>query len=510
MPNAFAFFVLFSYPIVVMVLFRRLPVPTALIWSILMGYLFLPESTEIDLPLLPAIDKTLVPSLVAGLMCWITPSPMQTQDSPAKRVSTQRRRALTTRGSPDSNTKFNQTIRQSWAANGFIAILLIAPFGVVLTNADWVVVGPRIIPGLRIYDAFSMILDTGVMILPFLLARKHLTTQQAHLQLLRAFVGAALVYSLFILIEVRLSPQFHRWIYGFHAHSFAQQIRNDGFRPMVFIQHGLRVGLFVLLAVVAALTLFKIRAEARNASGKLRNSGASPAVDKGLPIQIMLYLLVILFLCKTLGTLMIAAVVVPFLLLAGPQKWRFLAVIFAVLVLLYPMARSAGVVPVDLVYDFALSVNADRAQSFGFRLFNEEMLLDRAAQKPLWGWGGWGRSLIYDPSNGNLMSTTDGTWVIVFGVSGWLGYVATFGLLTSPIFAYLVVRGPLRTSIASQGLCILLAINLVDLIPNSGLTPVTWMVAGALLGRFERREQEEPSTSPQHRSASVEPRRVIS
>ena len=70
-PNAFAYLVLLSYPIVVIILFRRLPVPKALIWSILAGYLFLPEGTEVDLPLLPAINKTLIPSLMAGLMCWM-------------------------------------------------------------------------------------------------------------------------------------------------------------------------------------------------------------------------------------------------------------------------------------------------------------------------------------------------------------------------------------------------------------------------------------------------------
>ncbi|MCK0093980.1 O-antigen ligase family protein [Yoonia sp. F2084L] len=496
MPNTFAFIVLFSFPIVVIVLFRRLPLEQALIWSILSGYLFLPELTEVDLPLLPALDKTLVPSLMAGIMCLMAKPHAQLRRGAAR---PQRGAAAV----PDSETVAATVPRQSKLANLCILVLFIAPVGIVMTNADWVNAGIRMIAGLRTYDIFSMMLSTAVMLLPFLLARRYLNTHEAHMRLLWALVIGALVYSLLILVEIRLSPQLHRWLYGFHAHQFGQQVRGDGFRPMVFIQHGLRVGLFILLAVIAAFTLYRIHASHKPVAGRLGRGVTLPAGDKGLPFYVACYLFVILILCKTLGALAIACIFVPFMLLAKPHQWRYLAAAFAFIVLLYPMVRSAGLAPVEQIHELALAINEERAQSFKFRLDNEDILLARAAEKPLLGWGGWGRNLLYSQWDGRVTSVPDGMWVIIFGVSGWVGYLAQFGLLTLPIFAYFFSRGELRNSIASQGLCLILVANLIDLIPNSGLTPLTWLLAGALLGRFERRPHVRDTKSVQRATLST-------
>lgn len=490
MPNTFAFIVLFSFPIVVIVLFRRLPLEQALIWSVLSGYLFLPELTEVDLPLLPALDKVLVPSVVAGIMCLL-----------AKPHLTQRRgTARLPRGTaslPDGGAVARPLPRQSKIANICILVLFIAPVGIVMTNADWVNAGIRMIPGLRTYDIFSIMLSTAVMLLPFLLARRYLNTHEAHMHLLWALVIGALVYSLLILVEIRLSPQMHRWVYGFHAHQFGQQVREGGFRATVFIQHGLRVGLFVLMALLAACTLYKIHTSQNKTTVGSTRLTTPVSSDKGLPFYVVCYLFAILFISKTLGAFAIACIFVPFILLAKPHQWRYLAAAFAFMVLLYPMVRTAGLVPVDQIHELVLSINEDRAQSFRFRLDNEDILLDRAAEKPLLGWGSWGRNLLYSPWDGRVITIPDGTWVFVFGASGWVGYLAQFGLLTMPVFAYFFSRGELRNSVASQGLCLILVANLIDLIPNSGLTPMTWLIAGALLGRFERRTHERDSRSVQ-------------
>src|SRR6056297_3988588 len=71
MSNSFADIVLYSWPIVVYILFQRLPLREALVWSIVAGYLLLPLRTGFDLPALPPVDKNLVPALMAGLMCYL-------------------------------------------------------------------------------------------------------------------------------------------------------------------------------------------------------------------------------------------------------------------------------------------------------------------------------------------------------------------------------------------------------------------------------------------------------
>jgi hypothetical protein len=86
---------------------------------------------------------------------------------------------------------------------------------------------------------------------------------------------------------------------------------------------------------------------------------------------------------------------------------------------------------------------------------------------------------------GRLVSVRDGTWILALGQHGWVGLISLLGLLTMPIL--LLARRSLRSPLtaATSGLCVVLAANLIDLVPNSGLTPITWMMAGALIGHLE-------------------------
>ncbi len=76
-------------------------------------------------------------------------------------------------------------------------------------------------------------------------------------QLAVALLLAGLVYMPFCLLEIRLSPQFHNWVYGFYQHEFQQTIREGGaFRPMVFMQHGLAVAMFMACATLVGAWLW--------------------------------------------------------------------------------------------------------------------------------------------------------------------------------------------------------------------------------------------------------------
>lgn len=52
----------------------------------------------------------------------------------------------------------------------------------------------------------------------------------------------------------------------------------------------------------------------------------------------------------------------------------------------------------------------------------------------MFGWGGWGRPLFYDPYDGRISSVPDGQWIIWLGARGIWGYLAQFLLLLVPIF----------------------------------------------------------------------------
>ena len=76
-------------------------------------------------------------------------------------------------------------------------------------------------------------------------------------------------------------------------------------------------------------------------------------------------------------------------------------------------------------------------------------------------------------------------WIIVLGLKGWVGYLAQFGLLTVPVFLLWFHRRRYEIGMESSVLAVILAANLVDMIPNSSNLTLTWLLAGALWGRLE-------------------------
>src|SRR5262245_19095250 len=128
-------------------------------------------------------------------------------------------------------------------------MMLISPFITAQLNSDPIQIGTTSLPGIGQYDAFSAVVAQFIFFLPFLLGRQILHSSADTHEVLQVLVVAGLFYSLAILFEIRMSPQLYTWIYGYFPHSFAQQMRDGGFRPVVFIGHGLVVAFFAMATV---------------------------------------------------------------------------------------------------------------------------------------------------------------------------------------------------------------------------------------------------------------------
>jgi hypothetical protein len=443
MPNLVAYFALFAWPLVALGLFRIMPLQRALVWTVVGGHLLLPSATFVELPVIPALDRSSVVSLSALVLCLIFGRKSNLPGTEGK--------------------AFGRFV--IWTLGG------IAVFGVILTalfNSETLIYGPRYIPGLTAKDAAGMMITTALTLVPFWLGLRYLNTSEGHIELLKALALGGVVYSLPALVEIRLSPQLHVWIYGFFQHDFGQHIRQGGFRPVVFMPHGLVLGIFFCAAFLSALTLFK----------EARRTGA-PAFGW---FYAAVWLFLVLFVSKNFGALAIGIVISGFILFTGRRVQTIFAVTVAVVVLIFPLLRGAGWIPVDTIVEHVEGIEQDRAGSLRFRFINEEALLERANEKPLFGWGSWGRNQIYDPGDGRMTSVTDGVWVIFIGAFGWLGYIARFGLLAMPIIYYAAYRRALGPSYATQGLVLVLCCALIDLIPNSGLVVYVWLLSGAIAG----------------------------
>lgn len=434
---------LILWPLVALGFFRLLPFHAAVAAALIGGYLLLPHAGGWNLPLVPTINKTLVASLTAALLAMafaqagkVTSQPGWMPRSPVMAV--------------------------------LVIMLVLSGFGTALTNGDPIVTGGPVLPGLRPYDAFSSAAYMLVLILPFLIARKYFATGESHRTLLIVLALAGLAYSLPALFEIRMSPQLSRWIYGYFPHSFAQHVRDGGFRPVVFLYHALTLGIFLACAALAAFGLWRID---RSKYRKLWLLGG-------------LWLLMTVALGKTFGALAIIVVVVPFLLFLPLRMLILAAAAVATVFTLYPVLRASGLVPTQFVVESFERVAPARVGSLEFRLRQEDMLLEKAKQRPVFGWGGWGRGRVYD-ERGRDISVTDGQWIISFSNGGWVRYAAEYGILSFAVFVLALRWRRYALHPATAILSVVLAAHMIDMIPNPSLTNITMFLAGALAGRLE-------------------------
>ncbi len=394
----------------------------------------LPVNTVFDLPGLPPLDKTSIPNLSILICCLLFVG--------GKRL-----------------VAFRDPIILILAS-----AFVISPFLTAYYNSEGLSYAQRILPPMTMYDAAAQAVENCLAIVPIIAAASLIDNEARRAYLIRSIMISVLVYSVPMIVEMRLSPQLHRWVYGYFPHSFGQQIRDGGFRPVVFLGHGLLVAIFCAMGLIASLAVW------RSSQGRVRRRAAYSAA----------YLLILLILCRSLGALLLAVACALLLIVFRQNRVAIVSAVGCLMVLLYPAVRAANVIPLGEIAAIVDVYSTDRAGSLGVRIENEDQLLGRAALKPLVGWGSWGRNRIYSNKDGSDLSITDGTWIISYSSWGWIGYLSFFGLLCLPAIKLLG-----NVKIHNQGtrasLALILLVNLLDSVPNSSIRPITWMLSGALL-----------------------------
>lgn len=453
-PNLFAFAALLAWPLVAVWLYRTYPIGRATIWTILGGFLLLPVGTEFKFEMIPAFDKGSIPNLAALLGCILV----------ARRLP-----------------------RLGYGlglAEVLILMLLVGPFITSSLNTDDISAGRFVFSGVGYYDALSAVASQFLAFIPFILARQFLREASDTTDILRALTIAGLAYSLPILFEFRMSPQLHTWTYGYFPSAWIQQVRDGGFRPVVFIGHGLGLAFFFTTTVVASAALWRMRTR----------------ITRFPPVGLTAYLGGVLVLCKSLGPVIYSAVLVPLIRWATLRTQLRLAVVLVCISLAYPTLRTIDLVPTSFLLDTAESISEERAKSLQTRFQNEQVLLDHASKRVWFGWGRFGRNRAIDPDSVDFRIITDGYWVILVGVFGLVGFVSVFGLLALSVFrarSALRFADPNSDGIALAALALIVAVNMIDLLPNASLTPWTWLMAGALLGRAEALRSAARRRAPQ-------------
>jgi hypothetical protein len=315
--------------------------------------------------------------------------------------------------------------------------------------------------------SLNQIVSWGI---PYSIGRLYFPTTDGLNELAFAFVIAGLVYLPLVLLEVRFSPNLHYWIYGSHQHSFGQTRRLGGFRPMVFMQHGLAVALFMGTACLCGIYLWW--------KATLRPILSLP------PILIVISLIIGTLLCKSSYAIILTCLSSGILLMSGRLNTKLLIIGLAIVAPTYLFSRLFLGWDAQILRDVANSMGEEREGSLAVRL-NSENALIKWVQPHLY----FGRARLEELMNAPREAwgrfIPDGFWVIALGKYGLLGLVSSYCVMLAPVFVFLrrISVDHMFTSKFSGAtvLCVVLAMYALDNLLNAMHNPIYIFVAGGLI-----------------------------
>jgi hypothetical protein len=425
--------------------FRRLPGPIAVLVITVIGTLFLPEvqSTQNNPDAPEAVGVPLVKLTKNNVISY----------------------ALLLGSFVCDRRRWAQ-VQPRWYDLPILAWCL-APFFASITN------------DLGVYDGGAGILSRIVMWgVPYWMGRLYLSSREGLLAWSVALVIGGLIYIPLAVFEVRMSPQLHVWVYGFFPHDFKQMMRDGSFRPTVFMEHALTLTQFFAAATLAAWWLWY--------TGTFRKVTLHrwwQPVSLGMLAALLGAATV---LCRSYGPLVLGMTGIAAL---AATRWLRSAIPLLVLILIPPIYLALRYTEAwdgqELVAFARQNLNEERAVSLDTRFKNEYALLQKAKERPNFGWGGYGRWRLYDDM-GHDITISDSLWIITVCSEGLFGLAALMCVLLVPAVRFLCLYPPKKWVMPFDAgppiAATLLATMTIDHLVNAAHNPILLLGIGALSG----------------------------
>jgi hypothetical protein len=352
----------------------------------------------------------------------------------------------------------------------------VAPFASSLSN------------GLGLYDGFASMashyLKYGVF---FWAGRRYFCTPSSLRVLTRGILIGGLAYFPLVIFEARMSPQISNIVYGFIQDTSPMR-RYGGWRPVIFMEHGLMVSLWMAISATVAFWLWK--------------SHELPSVCK-IPIELLAFALIgAALLCKSgNGWFFLAAGIGGYYC----YKISGSTLIFRCMLMIIPLyiaARLLNIISVERVRSFAgMLFDEERIESLTVRLMQEDLFGQKAMQRLLFGWGRMGRGWPVDPLSGDrLIQMVDSLWVILLSGNGLFGMSSLFmaiGIGPWKVLGFFKKKGGGASGkmepyqIDGIILSLIVGFFLIDSLLNAMVSPIYVLCSGALVSCYSRTVEDK-------------------
>lgn len=327
--------------------------------------------------------------------------------------------------------------------------------------------------GLGAYDGLSAALYQSITWgLPYYIARIYFSDPDSLRILAIAIFIGGIAYIPFCWFELIMSPQLHRLTYGYHQHDFLQTLRDGGgYRPMVYMDHGLMTSMWMVIAIFLGTWLLIIR--------------ELPPKILGVPSRYLLGLLIVTtVMMQSMGAITLLMIGLAVMVISTRLKSAIPVFILLCIPTLYAYTRTTGIWDGRNLSGFvAEKFSPTRAQSLQFRFDNETILIEKAMQGTFFGWGGYGRSRVFN-DKGRDLSITDGLWIIVLGTNGIYGLATLTIAVQLPVLLFVLRIRPVRWKQSSMAapavMAVFLSIYMIDNLLNAMINPIYMLFCGGI------------------------------
>ena len=336
--------------------------------------------------------------------------------------------------------------------------------------------------GLGVHEGLSVLFNQAITWgIPYALGVLYFRSLTGLRDMAVGIFAGGLIYVPLCVYEIVSSPKLHLMLYGFAQGDIdPTAMRFGGWRPMVFMNSGLMVALWMAAASVLGIWLWK--------------AGLLPSIAGIRSAWFVAALVLTTLLLKSVNGWFLLFLGAILLMAASLWRSRAPVLLLPIGIVAYVTASATGVWSrAQIIPLVGAVVNENRAQSVGYRFRNEEVIASNAREHSLLGWGR--TSLAFTDRNRTIhpyrdpgspsYAVIDSLWIGVFAMFGAMGLAGLLGSLLLPP-ALFVWRFPpaqwQKAEIApAAALAVVLLMYAVDNLANGFVNPIFMLAAGGLV-----------------------------